>query len=121
MIMKMIFLALLLTVFPQVRFDRMVHDFGMHTVSDGPLSCEFTVSNDGDEPVSILTVIANCDCTRAEWTRESIEKGGQGKIKISYSNDEGAYPFDKAVSVYLSSRSKPYILHVKGVVTKNGK
>jgi len=99
-------------------FDKLVHDFGKVSQKDGPLSCSFTFSNNSSEPVSILAVVSTCGCTDVSWTTEAIAPGGKGAVKATYSNDEGPYPFDKVLRVYVSSQKKPIILHIKGEVSK---
>ena len=116
--MKTLLVTLLLLAAPGLKFDKTVHDFGTVFTTDGPQSCEFTVSNTSDEAVSILAVVSSCGCTDVQWPRESIPPGGTGKISVTYSNDDGPYPFDKVLTVYISSEKKPVILHVKGVVKK---
>ena len=116
--MKTFILALLLLMSPGVKFDKTVHDFGRISVKDGEQTCTFTLSNNSEEPVTILAVVSSCGCTGVQWTRESIAKGGQGTVTATYSNNEGPYPFDKVLTVYLSNEKKPVVLHIKGEVTK---
>lgn len=116
--MKSFLLALALLATPAAQFDRTVHDFGEVSVKDGPLSCVFTLSNDGEEDVSILAVVPSCGCTDVQWTREKIPSGGKGTVSVTYANDDGPYPFDKTLTVYLSDVRKPVILHIRGVVKK---
>lgn len=116
-----LFLTLALAAGSVPGFDKLTHDFGKVTQKDGPLTCTFTFSNDSQEPVSILAVISSCGCTDVTWTRESIAPGAKGSVTATYSNDEGPYPFDKVLRVYVSSQKKPIVLHLKGVVKKNGK
>lgn len=104
-----------------VRFDRTVHDFGKVDIRDGAVSCSFTVSNIGQDKFNIQIVTTSCSCTRATWTRSDIAPGASGTIDVSYTNDEGPYPFDKALTVYLSGLEKPVILHIKGTSFKGGK
>ena len=40
---------------------------------------------------------------------------------MTYSNDEGAYPFDKNLTVYLSDVKKPIILKIKGIAHEKKK
>ena len=40
--------------------------------------------------------------------------GKKGKISVKYSNDEGPYPFDKTLTVYISSIKKPVLLKIRG-------
>ncbi|MCQ2153689.1 MAG: DUF1573 domain-containing protein [Bacteroidales bacterium] len=99
-----------------VEFDRVVHDFGKVGRDDGELVASFNVRNNSSEPVTIYSVVSSCGCTVASWTRESIPSGGSGQVEVTYLNDEGPYPFDKTVKVYVSGLQKPVTLHVKGIV-----
>ena len=56
-----------------------------------------------------------------QWTRTDIAPGAKGTIDVTYTNDEGPYPFDKTLTVYLSDLDKPVILHVKGTAYKGKK
>ena len=103
---------------PQAVLDEVVHDFGKVRVCDGPLSCKFTVSNTGDEPLYIQSVVSSCGCTEVKWTRTGIEPGDSGVIEAVYSNDEGPYPFDKTLVVYTNAGPKPIVLHIRGIVRK---
>ncbi len=98
-----------------VVFDKTIHNFGDIILYNGPVTCTFTLTNKGDKPVVIYNVTTSCGCTDTEWTREPIRAGGKGKIKVTYSNDEGPYPFDKSVTVYLSDEKRPVILKLRGV------
>ncbi len=50
------------------------------------------------------------------WSKKPIEPGQCGILDIVYSNNEGAYPFDKKVLVTISSEEEPFVLHIKGNV-----
>ena len=113
-----LFLALQSLVGGRAEFDKTVHDFGTFTEKDGPQTCVFTVTNKGEEPLTILSAISSCGCTGVKWTRTSIAPGESGTVEATYSNEDGPYPFDKTVTVYLSDIKKPVILHLRGNVTK---
>jgi hypothetical protein len=93
----------------------MVHNFGDIMLDSGPVSCEFIITNKGSKPAVIYNVISSCGCTDVEWTKEPIKSGGTGKISVTYSNDEGPYPFDKSLTLYLSDVTKPIILKLRGI------
>jgi hypothetical protein len=95
--------------------DKMVHNFGDIKLGSGPVSCTFTITNKSDKPAVIYNVVSSCGCTDVTWTREPIMPGKKGKISVTYSNDEGAYPFDKTLTVYISDVKKPVLLKVRGV------
>jgi len=104
--------------FGRVRFDKTVHDFGTIGSRDGAQECRFTLTNIGTEPLLVEAVISSCGCTSVEWTRSLIAPGAQGSISATYSNEDGPYPFDKTLTVYISDEKKPVILHLRGEVVK---
>ena len=99
-----------------VEFDKTVHDFGDVSITDGPLSCTFTVKNIGKEPIAIFEVVTSCGCTDTRWTREPIQPGKTGTISATYKNEDGPLPFDKTLTVYIAGLKKPVILRLRGVV-----
>ena len=104
--------------FGAASFNATVHDFGRVNTRDGAVSCSFSVTNTGNEDLNIFAVTSSCSCTSAKWTREYIAPGASGTINVTYTNDEGPYPFDKTLTVYISGYERPVILHVKGVSYK---
>lgn len=116
----LIALLLSLALSAPLNFDKTVHDFGQVSQNAGPLTCTFTVTNSSDEPLTIFAVVSSCGCTEVKWTRETIAAGGKGSVTATYSNDEGPTYFDKTLTVYTSAQKKPVILHLKGIVKKNG-
>ena len=104
--------------FGSARFDSTVYDFGKVDIRDGAVSCSFTVTNIGNDTLNIFAVTTTCGCTTPTWTREDIAPGESGRIDVTFTNDEGPYPFDKTLNVYLSGLDRPVILHVKGTAYK---
>lgn len=104
-----------------VSWDKTVHDFGDVSVTDGPLTCTFTLTNDGSEPIAIFEVVSSCGCTDVKWTRESIQPGKTGSISATYKNEDGPMPFDKTLTVYISGIKRPVILRLRGVVHEKKK
>lgn len=98
-----------------IEADKLVHNFGDILLDSGPVSCTFTLTNTGSKPVVIYNVTTTCGCTDVEWTREPIRPGKKGTVSVTYSNDEGPYPFDKSLTMYLSDVKKPVILKMRGV------
>ncbi len=104
-----------------VTVDKTVHDFGDIYRGDGPVSCTFTFKNISDKPILLLTAVSSCGCTDAEWTREPIQPGKTGKVSATYKNEDGPYPFDKTLTVYVSDIQKPFVLHIRGAVHESAK
>ncbi len=102
-----------------IRFDKKVHDFGDVMIAEGPVSCIFTFTNIAQQPVVIHNVISSCGCTTPDWTREPVRPGATGTIQATFSNDQGPYPFDKTLTVYVgvgrSSLDRPVVLRLRGV------
>lgn len=118
-IISLILLALAISAGP-VQFDKTVHDFGTIQPKDGPQTCTFTLTNGSEEDLSIFAVVSSCGCTDVKWTRTAIAPGAKGTVVATYTNEDGPYPFDKTLTVYTSAQKKPIVLHIKGVVKKNG-
>lgn len=95
--------------------DKVVHNFGDIVHRSGPVSCTFTIKNTGEKPAVIYNVVSTCGCTNVNWTKEPIRPGQSGTISVTYSNDEGAYPFDKTLTTYISDIQKPVLLKIRGV------
>lgn len=118
-------LTLLLTIFTSanaqekiggvIELDKSVHNFGDLLLESGPVSCTFTIKNISQKPIVIYNAVTTCGCTKAEWTKEPIMPGKTGTVSATYSNDEGPYPFDKNITVYMSDPKKPVILKMRGV------
>ena len=102
--------------YKELTFPKTVHDFGEVSWKDGALKCSFTLTNNSRDTLDIYAAISSCGCTDVEWTRTPIAPGGKGTVSATYANEDGAYPFDKTVTVYTSAQKKPFVLHLKGVV-----
>jgi len=99
-----------------VRFDKTIHDFGDLILNSGKQTAVFRFTNIGDSPVAIQQIINSCGCTTTSHTKSPVMPGGTGEITAVYSNDEGAYPFDKSLTIYISGETKPVVLKLRGVV-----
>ena len=68
----LIFISLQTLIGGRAEFDKTVHDFGKFSVKDGVQNCVFTITNKGDEPLTILSAIPSCGCTGVSWTRKAL-------------------------------------------------
>jgi hypothetical protein len=99
-----------------IQFDSMVHDYGTIVKgSDG--SCEFVFKNSGKTPLILNNVQASCGCTVPEWTREPVQPGKSGVIKVKY-NTQIVSAFNKSITVTSNAKNSPVILSIKGTVTE---
>ena len=100
-------------------FSKKVHNFGKISVNDGAQKCSFEFRNTSDKPVVINNIISSCGCTTPVWPKKPIMPGESGKVEVTYLNDQGPYPFDKNLTVYTSSSTKPIILRISGLAYEN--
>lgn len=98
-----------------------VYDFGDILLSDGPVKCSFTLKNIADFPVTIHNIISSCGCTTPVWPRTPITPGESATISVTFTNDQGPFPFDKTLTVYVSNLQRPVLLHVRGVSHEKNK
>ncbi len=101
---------------PVISFDKTLHDFGEVLESNGDISYEFVAKNTGNAPLVLNRVTASCGCTTPNWTKEPIEPGKTGIIKVTYGAKGRPGPFSKTISVYSNADDKPYVLTIKGSV-----
>lgn len=104
-----------------VTWDKTVHDFGDVSVTDGPLTCTFTLTNTGSQPISIFEVVSSCGCTDVKWSRGKIQPGETGTVSATYKNEDGPMPFDKTLTVYISGVKRPVVLRLRGVIHEKKK
>ena len=93
-----------------------IHDFGTIQEADGPVSCTFTIKNEGEKPLVITNVAPSCGCTSPDWTKEPIAAGKTGEIKITYDPAGRPQPFTKTIAVYSNGKTGSYVLTIKGIV-----
>ena len=98
-----------------LEIDKTIHNFGDIMLDSGPVSCTFTFKNISEKPVVVYNVVSSCGCTDVSWTKEPLRPGQSGNVSVTYSNDEGPYPFDKTITMYVSDIKKPVLLKIRGV------
>jgi hypothetical protein len=102
-----------------VSVDKTVNDFGDIYTDQGAVSCTFTFKNISNKPILLLQAVSSCGCTTTEWTREPIQPGKTGTVNAVFDNNDGPYPFDKTVTVYVSELKNPIVLHLRGTAHEN--
>jgi len=96
--------------------DETSFDFGNIQEDNGSVTHTFVIKNDGDAPLVLTRVIASCGCTTPDWTKEPIEPGGTGDIKIAYNPKGRPGSFAKTISVYSNGKSGSFVLTIRGDV-----
>jgi hypothetical protein len=91
-------------------------DFGK-IPANKPVSAGFTFKNPGMIPLIITEVKSSCGCTVADYTKQPVPSGGQGKITATYDAKLSGY-FSKTISVYSNTDVGVTELYIKGEVVK---
>jgi hypothetical protein len=99
-----------------IKFEKTVHDYGTIVQgSDG--SYEFKFTNEGKTPLIMNNVRSSCGCTVPSWTREPIQPGSGGSIKVVY-NTASIGAFNKSVTVNSNAKNSEVVLMIKGNVVQ---
>ncbi|MDR0729645.1 MAG: DUF1573 domain-containing protein [Prevotellaceae bacterium] len=97
-----------------VKFDELIHNFG--EIPQGvPATYSFEFTNNGDTPVTIVSVQASCGCTTPGWTKEAVAPGERGFVKATY-NAAAQGNFDKSLTVKTDSNPATIVLRIRGKV-----
>ena len=104
----------------QVKFSETTFDFGYIKENGGPVSHEFTFTNEGPGNLVILDAKAECGCTTPEFPDAPVAEGKKGKIKVTYNPLGRPGGFTKVVTVKTNGSPSKISLKIRGtVVPKN--
>lgn len=99
----------------EIVFENTRYDYGEILV--GSLGrCEFKFRNNGKLPLVLTNVQASCGCTVPQWSKEPVQAGKTGVIKIKY-NTRIPGTFLKTITVSSTAKNSMVILSIKGKVT----
>ena len=103
----------------EIKFDKLTHDFGTFSEKSPVVTCVFTYTNVGEEPLVINQAIASCGCTLPEYTKTPVKPGEKGEIKVTY-NGTGKFPghFKKSITVRTNGAVEMTRLYIEGDMTE---
>ena len=101
----------------EIKFDKLTNDFGTFPESSPVVTCTFTFTNVGDKPLVINQAVASCGCTVPEYTKDPIQPGEKGSIKVTY-NGTGKFPghFKKSITVRTNGKVEMTRLYIEGTM-----
>ena len=104
----------------EIKFDKVVHNFGTFSEKAPVQKTTFTFTNVGDKPLIINQAIASCGCTVPSYTKTPIAPGKQGQISITY-NGKGMFPghFKKSITVRSNGNVEMTRLYIEGVMSED--
>ena len=97
-----------------IEFDTISHNFGEIPFS-GDGDFEFVFTNTGEAPLIVTHVKSTCGCTVPEWSREPVNKGDSGSIRVSYDTHRVG-TFAKSIYVYSKADNGVKRLMISGKV-----
>jgi len=99
-----------------MRLSEEILDLGRFR-ADEPQDRSFTIYNDGDEPLSILTIFSGCGCARTSYGKETIQPGDSCIVSVHF-NGKGrrAGGFRKAVIIRSNATNTPVRICIDGVI-----
>jgi len=99
-----------------IKFENTVHDYGtIEQGADGAFEFKFT--NEGKTPLILNNVRSSCGCTVPSWTKEPVQPGSGGSIKVVY-NTASIGAFNKSVTVNSNAVNSTVLLQIKGNVVQ---
>lgn len=99
----------------EIKFDKVTHNFGKFSEKNPVVSCTFTFTNVGEQPLVVNQAVASCGCTVPEYTKTPIQPGEKGEIKVTY-NGTGKFPghFKKSITIRTNGAVEMTRLSIEG-------
>lgn len=103
----------------EIKFDKTTHNFGSFSEKEPKVTCTFTYTNVGEQPLIINQALASCGCTVPEYTKTPVQPGEKGEIKVTY-NGAGKFPghFKKSITVRSNGAVEMTRLYIEGDMTE---
>ena len=103
----------------QIKFEKTTHNFGTFSEKEPKVTCTFTYTNIGEQPLVVNQAIASCGCTVPSYTKTPIKPGEKGEIKVTY-NGAGKFPghFKKSITVRTNGAVEMTRLYIEGDMTE---
>ena len=103
----------------QIKFEKTTHNFGSFSESNPKVTCTFTYTNVGEQPLVVNQTIASCGCTVPEYTKTPVQPGEKGEIKVTY-NGAGKFPghFKKSITIRTNGAVEMTRLYIEGDMTE---
>lgn len=99
---------------PDFSFDHHTFDFGKFPKKEKK-SHTFVFTNTGNAPLVILHIATGCGCTTTSYTKEPIQPGKKGEVKVQYDGSgQRAGMFRKSVTIYTNSPKNYTRLFITG-------
>lgn len=100
-----------------IEFASNVHDFGK--IKEGEsVTHIFKFKNTGKVPLTITAARGSCGCTVPEWSKEPVQPGASGEVKVVFNSAGKSGTQSKTVTLTANTVPSETILTIKGEVEK---
>lgn len=102
-----------------ISFNTLLQDYGLIYENIEKAEANFIFTNVGDKPLIITKVKPGCGCTTADYTRDSVQPGAKGYIRIDFHPKGYSGYFTKTIQISSNSTvSQNLTLTIQGTVKK---
>ncbi len=98
-----------------ISFTKTVHDFGKITQGE-KAEYSFKFTNTGTQQLLLSNVAASCGCTVPQYSKEPINPGESGFIKVIFDSDKRLDKFEKSLTVSSNTNPSETVLYITGMV-----
>jgi hypothetical protein len=105
-----------LAVGAKATWDKLLLDMG-NVDFQVPKTAEFTLTNEGNEPLLITYGKASCGCTGLKYSQEPVLPGKSTALSVTY-NAASPGDFRKTITVQTNADANPTTLTIMGKVVK---
>jgi hypothetical protein len=100
---------------PAITFDKTIHDFGNITQGE-KAEFSFKFTNTGKGQLLLSNAVASCGCTVPSFSKEPINPGGIGYVKVTFDSDKRLDKFEKSITVTSNTIPAETMLYITGMV-----
>jgi hypothetical protein len=101
---------------PNAEFEEKIFDFGEIKEDKGKVTHTFNFKNTGEQPLIVHNVKASCGCTSPDWTRQPVQPGKSGYVKVTFDPRNRPGNFNKSIIVYTNGEESTIVLRITGKV-----
>ncbi|HPM12095.1 MAG TPA: DUF1573 domain-containing protein [Bacteroidales bacterium] len=102
-----------------ISFKSLLFDYGLIYEHVDKIEALFEFTNTGDAPLILTKVKPGCGCTTADYTRDSVQPGAKGFIRIYFHPRGYSGYFTKTIQISSNSNvSQNLTLTIQGLVKK---
>lgn len=105
------------SMLPVFLFEETTHHFG-EIVAGEKVSHIFKFKNTGRVPLVISQVTGSCGCTVPEYSKNAVEPGGNGEIKVTFDSNGKSGMESKTVTILANTIPSTKVLTISAEVTQ---